>query len=400
MAATGHIYSLGDAMKRSDLFIRLTAAVLFLAVASYVGVYIYNALVTTYVTTEAIGYSIEETVPTQGYIIRTETVLTDAGSSVLPIVGEGEKVALGQTVAVELLGREALETAAEIRSINMRIMHMESLGGNIEEAALQSVISLSKAIHSSDLSKLDELSYSIRTHIFSDSSLSPNEELSILRTRLMVLEARNEEMRAIRAPVSGTFSHTVDGFEHIEPGMLTDIFPSRLEDLFSAPAFSVSAGKLVTEFTWFYATVMNVSDAARITVGDRMTVQFSGIYNAEFDMLAQSIGRREGDNCVVVFSSDISIHNIAALRQLRADVVLGTVDGIRVPKEAIHLDDDGATYLYLQSGVRAERVDVEILREAGDGYLVRDGAESGTPLRIGSIIIVRANNLFHGKVVG
>jgi len=387
-------------MKRGDLFIRLTAAVLFLAVASYVGVYVYNAVVTTFVTTEAIGYSIEETVPTNGFIIRTEQALTDAGSSVLPIVSEGEKVALGQVVAVELLGHEALETASEIRSLNMRIAHLESLSGDIEAAALQSVVNLSRSIHSGDFSRLEEAALSIRANIFTDNRLTPSEELPLLRDRLRVLEARSEDMRAVRASVSGTFSQTVDGFEHIAPGVLVEIVPSVLENLFSAPSSTSGAGKLVTEFKWYYASVMDVADASHFTAGRRIPVQFSGVFHAEFDMLVESIGRREGDRCVVVFSSDIGIHNVAALRGLRADVVLDTITGIRVPREAIHLDDDGATYLYLHSGNRAERVDVEILREAGDGYLVRDGADSGTPLRAGAVIIVKANNLFHGKVVG
>ena len=387
-------------MKRSDLFIRLTAGVLFLAVASYVGVYIYNSLVVTFVTSEAIGYSIEETVPTQGYIVRTETVLSDAGSSVLPIVSEGEKVAQGQAVAVELLGREALETAEEIRSVNMRIAQLESLGGDMEVAALQSVVSLSRAVHSGDLSRLDELSLSIHAHIFTDGSIAPSDELPLLRERLRALESRSEYMRAVRAPVSGTFSQTVDGYEQISPDALNDILPSRLEELFAEPSYTVGAGKLVTEFRWYYVTILDVADAAHMAAGSRMTVQFSGVFHAEFVMLVESVGRREDGRCVVVFSSDINIHNVAALRSLRADVVLGTINGIRVPREAIHLDDDGTTFLYLQSGVRAERVDVEILREAGDSYLVRDGSETGTPLRTGATIIVRANDLFHGKVVG
>jgi len=116
-------------------------------------------------------------------------------------------------------------------------------------------------------------------------------------------------------------------------------------------------------------------------------------------MFVESIGRREDDSCVVLFSSDRFIHNIAPLRQLRAEVVYNTVTGIRVPKEAVHLDDDGTIYIFLQTGARAERVNVEIILITGDSYLVRDGAESGTPLRAGSTIIVRANNLFHGKVV-
>jgi hypothetical protein len=39
------------------------------------------------------------------------------------------------------------------------------------------------------------------------------------------------------------------------------------------------------------------------------------------------------------------------------------------------------------------------MKESGDSYLVRDGAETNSPLRVDSIIIVKANNLYHGKVV-
>jgi multidrug efflux pump subunit AcrA (membrane-fusion protein) len=91
---------------------------------------------------------------------------------------------------------------------------------------------------------------------------------------------------------------------------------------------------------------------------------------------------------------------VAPLRALRADIVLGEVSGIRVPKEAIHLDDDNNTFVFLQTSGRAERVDVEILKITGDSYLVRDGMETGSPLRVDSTIIVRANNLYHGKAVG
>ena len=142
-------------MKRSDLFIRLTAAVLFLAVVSYIGVLIYNSLMNTYITTEAIGYSIEETVPLYGFIVREEQVLLEAGTSVMPIVREGERVASGQAIAVELLSREGLDIAAEIRQLNMRVAQLEALGTDIEAAGFISVRNLSQAIHNRDFSRLD-----------------------------------------------------------------------------------------------------------------------------------------------------------------------------------------------------------------------------------------------------
>ena len=206
-------------------------------------------------------------------------------------------------------------------------------------------------------------------------------------------------MRTIFAPASGVFSQVVDGFEHVGPGALSGISPTDLSELFLSPSRTEGVGKLVTEFKWHYAAVMDVSDARRLSVGRHITVQFSGSYSAGVQMLVESISRREDDQCVVLFSSDRSVHEIASLRNLRAEIIYNVTSGIRVPKEAIHLDDDGTLFIYLQTGVRAERVDVEILQEYGDSYIVRDGVYTGTPLRAGATIIVKANNLFHGKIV-
>jgi len=372
--------------------------VLFLAVATYIGVYFYNAVINTYVTTPAISYTVEETLAADGYIIRTEMVLTDSGTSILPVVGEGERVASGQTIAVEYLSREALETASEIRAIRLRIAQLGLTGTGGDTARLNSIMDLSNAIQNRDFSNLDELSLNIETLLFNNDPLT-EAGLPALQDRLEALERRISGVRPISAPASGTFSQGVDGFENIGPAAVSDITPVMLTELFAYPYGESGLGKLVTEFKWFYAAIMDEEDARRLSAGRRMIVQFSGAYNSTAEMLVENVGRAEDGKSVVLFSSDRSIHEIAPLRQLRAEIIYNTVTGILVPKEAIHLDDDGAVFIYLQTGVRAERVNVEILMTYGDVYLVRDGAESGTHLRAGSTIIVKANNLFHGKVV-
>jgi len=384
-------------MKRSDFFIRLTTGVLFLAVACYIGVYLYNMFVNTYETTRAINYTVEETLPTQGYVIRTEVIFSNTGVAVLPIIGEGEKVAAGQAVAVEYMNLGALETASEIRALRLKIAQSESVRNPNDSVGLNTIIELSTAVNTNNLRRLDEISMNVDTNIF-----AAEEDISLLQARLDELESKNIGARTINALFSGTFSHVVDGFEHISPDMLFELLPSELSDHFTAPGPLQGTGKIITEFKWFYAAVMSFEDASQLSVGQRKTVQFYGNFNEEVLMTVESIGRREAGLCVVVFSSDRGIHNIAPFRSLRADIVFDTVSGIRVPKDAIRLDDEGNTYIYLQTSGFAERVSVEILNppgEIGDSYLVRDGAETGSPLRVDSIIIVKANNLYHGKVV-
>ena len=385
-------------MKRTDFYMKVITAVLFLAVACYIGVYVYRAAMNTYVTTPAISYSVDEMFSAHGYIVRTETVLEDTSAAVLPIVADGEKVASGQAVAVEYTSSSALETASEIRALRLRIAQLEAPGASAESVCLNSVLALSAAVHSGDLSSLDELSISIESNIFSGGA-ALNQELPDLKKRLESLEVAGAGMRTVYAPVSGVFSQAVDGFERVKPGALSEIMPPDLMELFKTPSAANSVGKLVTEFKWYYAAIMDGADAVRLSPGRQIAVQFSGSYHARVDMRVESVGRREDGECVVLFSCDRAVHEIAPLRYMRADVVYGTVTGIRVPKEAIRLDDDGATFIYLQTGVRAERADVEILTEYGDSYLVQGAAGAWSPLREGAVIIVKANGLYDGKVV-
>jgi len=382
-------------MKRSDFFIRLTTGVIFLAVACYIGISLYNSVVNTYTTTRAVRYSIVETLPAHGFIVRTESVLEDRSVAILPTVNEGEKVSAGQVIAVEYLSIDALERASEIRSLRLKIAQLESLRGDSDAASFNAIMELSNAVNSNDLRRLNDLALNVETSIFTTET-----DISELRSRLEYLEESNIGTRTIAAHVSGTFSHNVDGFEHIEPGTLFYMSPSELQEIFSTPYEAFGTGKLITEFKWYFAAIMDHEDAFQLSSGQDKTVQFYGAYNADVEMRIENISRREDGLCVVLFSSDRGLHEITPLRTLRADVVLGVITGIRVPKEAIHLDDNLNTFVFLQTSGQAERVDVEIIKTIGDSYIVRDGVETNTPLRVDSIIIVRARDLYHGKAVG
>ena len=389
-------------MKRSDFYLRLTTAVVFLALVSYIGIYAYNVSQKSYLTAPAISYTLEETVSAEGYIVRVETVVPGEREAVLPLVPDGVRAASGEAVAVEYTSREALAMAGEIRELRLRLEQTEtnSDGRGSAPAARESVIALSKAVQDGDLRGLDAIALDVKTNVFENAS-GPEDDPESLRARLAGLEGRESGVQTIRAPVSGIFSQTVDGFENVRPDSLFGITPSGLNELFAVPSGGTDgAGKLVTGIRWYYAAVMDSSDAARLPVGNSIAVHFTGAYQAAVDMLVESVGRKEDGICVVLFSSDHGISEITHLRFLRAEVAFGAVTGIRVPKEAIHLEDDAGACVFIQTGVVAERVSVEILLEAGDSYLVRDGAETGGPLRAGATIIVKANGLFDGKVIG
>ncbi|MCL2080151.1 MAG: hypothetical protein FWH17_10020 [Oscillospiraceae bacterium] len=387
-------------MKRSDLFIRLMTGVIFLAVIVYGGFMLYDLAANPYETIYATQLTVEEAFPARGYIVRTETVLPDFYITALPGVVEGEKVAAGVAVGTEYFSSEALEIASEIRALTMKIAQLEAGRGKNDDAGRGAVMELSVAAHSGNFRRLDELALNIETGIFAAQA-----DIEQLKSRLEEMSAKTINTRSIYAPVSGYFSGVVDGFEHISPNVIRDMTPSVLQAHFNSPVMFTGAGKLVTDPKWYYVAVMNYEEAIRLREGQTKTVQFSGAFQADVDMLVESIGKAEDNACVVVFSSKEGIHNVTALRLMRANVVSDVYTGIRVPKQAVRLDENDTEYIYLQTSGYAERVDIERLPagrpiEIGDSYLVRDGLETGSPLRTGAVIIVRASNLYHGKVVG
>ena len=160
-------------------------------------------------------------------------------------------------------------------------------------------MNLSRALHRGDLSGLDELALSIESNIFTGGS-SLGTDLSAMKARLETLEAGGAGIRTIYATVSGTFSQVVDGFEHVSPDAVFDALPADLAEIFEAPTHVVGVGKLVTEFKWYYAALMDASDALRLSDGQRMAVQFSGAYNALMDMQVERVGRRgKGRKCTI-----------------------------------------------------------------------------------------------------
>jgi hypothetical protein len=392
-------------MRRSDFVIKMTTVVLFIAITCYIGLYIFKSAQDPFQTTLAVSHTVRESGIAEGYIVRNETVLSGRGDVVSTTVTEGEKVAVGQAIAIEYEGEAALERASEIRALKLMIEQAEdAVEASSAFAVLNvedSVIALSDAVQHQQFNNLDALSLNICKLIFKNDRTQVSEaELLELNNQLSRLMAENSGTRTIYSPGSGVFSSVVDGYESLDPASLEMLTPSSLDMLFQNPQKNEpSLGKLITGIKWYFAAVMDAPDAARLSGKPTMAVQFTKTYQANLNMKVESVGQEENGKCVVVFSSDHHMSDITALRTLTAEIVFDYYSGITVPKKAIHLDDENKTFIYLLTGLQAEQVYVNIMYEDGDNYVVEDGVTSGSVLREGSEIIVKADNLYDGKVV-
>jgi hypothetical protein len=394
-------------MRRGDYFIRLVTAVLFLAVASYIGLYIYNAAKNPFQTVSAEAGEYSPSARARGYIIRSEQIMLGGGGAVTPAVGEGEKVAAGALVASGYSGQRAFAQADEVRALRLQIEQLESRGRSEAEAAagastpaLDAASALSLAVQMRAFDEIESLCLLVENVIFTEPSASAD-ALPALRARLDALEAEQTGQSGVYAPESGVFSSSVDGFERVGPEAIGSMqTPSALDEMFSyADDASGAAGKLITGITWYYAAVIDGVAAQGLAEGRDIDIGFTGQRRITFAMRLEELYAPEDGQCVAVFSCRSGMDAIASMRYSEADVALGSVSGLIVPRQAIRLGDDGQTFVYVYSGGRARVERAEILGELDDVYIVRDGAREGSLLRAGAEIIVKANGLYDGKVM-
>lgn len=390
-------------MERSDALIKLVAVIVFAAVMIYLGVSFVSGYRDPLRTVSATGMEKRDGLETEGYIVRDEQVITATGENVAVTVTDGAKVASGETLAVRYSGETAMERAQRISEIQLRIKQLTAIknGRSGEELADETVLNLSSALSAGDMDAVYEIEQDVDAYIMSGTVLATGgeeEEIARLEEELKSLgQNSSSDTARVTAPWSGTFSSVTDGLEGIGPDSLEDLTVSEYRRLFSGGGSDESAvGKLVRGIRWYYATSIPEQSAKKLRAGGSAKLIFSRTYSAELTMRVDSISTPEDGECAVVFSCDKYMQDVAGIRDATAEIVFGTLSGISVPREAVHLNDKGESVVYILRGVTANEMGVNIIAESGDYYMVE---KTRTGVRVNDLIIVRANSLYDGAVV-
>lgn len=202
------------------------------------------------------------------------------------------------------------------------------------------------------------------------------------------LRAQNyDAVTRITAPVSGTFSALVDGYETlIDPDTALQLTPEGLSGLMKQPpeADRTAAGKLITSNQWQFAALVTQEEGERLARESGVTLRFASDFTQDIPMEVVRVGEPENGQAVVVLSTDHCLEQTTLLRARRAELIFDSRSGLRVPKGAVRMidgtrtdEETGETTQYSTLGVyvvtagRAEFKPVEILAEGDEFYVVR-----------------------------
>lgn len=419
-------------MKNSALGTKILLTVITAGILAYFAVQGLQYLGDPLTTTLAYTYQVEESTSVSGYVVRDEQVLSQETGGLLQLQRmEGERVSAGGTVATVYADQASLDRQREINALSARIEQLQyaqtaALGSEaslkLDAQIMQSLLDYRSDVTAGRLDAAESHGADLRALVLKrDYTYSDTEDLTAqvaeLQNQLKDLRAQSaSSTRRVTAPVSGIYSAVVDGYETVlTPESLASIMPSQLANLREDEGVKSEVGKLILGDAWYYAAVMDAGAAAALQErGGTVTLRFAKSVERDLSVELVSVGPEENGRVTAVFRGRSYLAELTLLRQQSAELIQRDITGIRVPKEAlrasnVRVDQEGnrtveeGTGVYCVVGMEARFKPVQVLYN-GDGFvLVRSTAntdQENIRLRPGDEIIITANDLFDGKVVG
>ena len=394
-------------MKTTPLSTRILMLLVALGVAAYFGYQALRYLDNPLTTTMAYAYTVDKVVDVSGYVVRSERILEDNTSGLLRLArAEGERVGVGGTVAAVYADQASLDRQDQIDALESRIEQLEYAQG--ASLSYEAAAKLDSQIAQNLLER--EMK---RDYTYSGDGLDG--QLESLRQELSDLRRQSAgSVRPVTAPASGLYSAVVDGYETVlTPEVIQELTPSQLSALQPDSTAVSRVGKLILGDNWYYAASLRTGEIREIQEAGDISIRFSKDVDRDLDVVIQSVGWEENGRSVVVFQGKYDLSQLTLLRQQSAEIILSTMSGIRVPQEALRIvsqtvtGEDGRetetqiTGVYCVVGVKAVFKPAEVLYN-GDGFVLLRPASTikSRILRSGEEVILTANNLYDGKVVG
>lgn len=398
-------------MNRTDIYTKIIAAVLFLAFAFYIVSWLWNSTNENIKTEPVQTYAISDSDEADGIVIRDEEVLYSSKQFLSIQAEDGKEISKGALLAISTDSEEDLQETNHLAELRREISRLETFlsssasvvdASSREDSIASSARKLSSSVATQDYEATDTAALDLSSLLFmQDASDKAEAKLNKLKAEQESYStASRDDDAMIEAPSAGIFTRTTDGFESASSAEVTSISVSGLKDLMNQPSEPEEGayGKLIRSFTWHFLALVSDETAKRLSEGDSVSLSFSRYYSGLIPATVLSISKEDGGTCAVVFSTKYALSETMAMRHATAEIIFSQSNGLKVPVSAMHVDDDGNSFVYCLTAKTVEMKHVEILTSNDEYYLVKQDT-SASALHEGDTLITAGKNLFDGKVL-
>lgn len=375
----------------------------------------WRSLNETYRTESAYEYQIARYCNTEGLLIRTEEeIVREGGGQVRYLLDEGEKFRRDTPIAQVFSSQEEAEEAARREGIRRERDLLEGIQRSTDTSRTADVETLNR-----------EIALSLRD-LTQSAAQKDLEEVARLHMDLVEQIGRRqlatgqntgfqERIRELDAELAGGggggqnvyssqigyFSRYVDGYEgEYTPELLEELDTAALRELLERdyPDDPDSFGKSVTDFTWYYATIIPKESAEFFYEGAKVEMDFIGSGAAPVPgKVVRLLQEDSGEALVVIQSTSITADTVSH-RTASVKLSFQNYKGLRISQKALRILD-GEKGVYVRSGYSVRFKKVDILYTGPDYYLCRTQYGSADQLNLFDEVIVEGTDLYDGKPI-
>ena len=331
-------------------------------------------------------------------------------------VYEGERTGSGGTVAIVYSDEASAKKSREAETISSQISRMNELYSRsaenfdisaANERISEKVISLltleQEGVSGTVEETVEALKLQVmeREYIYRDKSelLDVIEELRAERDKL--LKSANVKKR-IYAPSAGYFSQYTDGYESSLTSEFVLTAPiSEVEEKMQAYADGEkdAIGKLISTNKWYLVSFIDEKQAERLSVNSTMKLKFTDKSLPQVSAKLLRLSEPENGKVLAVFCCNTHISYFTKVRKIAARAVIKTYEGLKVPREALRVSDEGENGVYCLIDSQVKFKPVDIIFEKDSYYISAYDSADTKSLLLYDEIIVSAKNLENKKIV-
>lgn len=400
-------------MRSTPIFKILSLAVL-VAVVTLLGIEGYRYFHRSVSVSVAYTGQVTDSLSVTGWVVRQETPLPDTSGTLLRQVQEGEKVHAGQTVAMAYASKSALEVVSRLEDAELKLRQLQfarssfldsdaalKVDSDISDSILRLHIATADGDYATATQEMSAMKTAVLKRSYSYESLEQIDQ-AIAQTRSDISSLQNQLSGAtsVKTAVAGIYSGSTDGSEEaLTPDFLADVTPTRLDALSTGSAVK-SAGKIITDNTWYFAANIPAQQARELQVGQEVTLRLSKGLQQDTPAYVQSVSAEEDGRVAVVLSCTRYISQVTLLRHQQGEILLREYKGLRVPSAALRMDEEGSLQLFCRLGAYVYSKPVDLVYR-GDGFCLVRSAQGATDARIlrqGDLVISTARALTDGMI--
>ena len=367
-------------------------------------------------TTYNYGYDAE--IPFEGVILRDETVIYNSGSGVLSYEHEdGVKAGKSTVIARRYKNDGDVAYLMEIDRLKEQISMLESAETLIgtDNSQLEAISAQINESHSgmidyilrgdfssasSERSKL--LCAMCKREITLKESGGYAEKKKELQGKISELETMiSGDVQEITAGGTGYFVSSVDGYEgefgYSDVDKMTE---ETIESVIDNPTKSGgknAIGKLISDFHWRAAAVIENEKMFGIYEGGTATLRV-GSGQRQYETEVVSVKNLGNGKSIYIFEGDNFVSNAVESRVASFKLVVKSYGGLRVPRTALHYDENEQRGVFVLRGQTLVFKKVEVVYW-GEGYVICSQVKDDEYLKLYDKIVVEGKDLYDGKVI-